>query len=168
MSSILNRELKDAKTLWSPKLSEECTRLSVQQIRANIRLKHREIELHIICFQGNPLTPLLLINLKEILNPVFNEVVFRVDAIIVDSAFLLMLDTVNTQDSRLLHHPVNHFFTEALIIAFVPCKVLITAHRHRTCEDRSMIIQGLVAADECQLLTNVTAFLNAFNFTGLS
>jgi hypothetical protein len=99
---VLNRELKDSETLGSSKLSVESAGFSVLEIRADVRLKHCEIKLHIICLQGKPFTALFLIYLEEVLNFVLNEVVFGVDASLVDGAFLLVLDALNAENARLL------------------------------------------------------------------
>lgn len=168
MSCILNWEFEDSQTLGSSKLSVEISWWGILQIRSNVRLKHRKIKLHIFSCEWDPLTTFLLIDRQKVLNAIFNKVVFWIDSISVYCAFLLMFDAINTQDARFLHYPVNHLFTEAAIVAFVPCKVLVAAHGHRACEDSPVVVEWLVAADEGQLFSDVFADAFAPNLTWLS
>lgn len=104
MPLIVNFKRKDAQSLRCSELGRVSTfRLGhCRQTSANIRIQHHESQLQIISLVCFPLTLMLLINTHKVFNLILNEVVFRVDTLVL-GAFLLVLNVFNPQHSRLLH-----------------------------------------------------------------
>lgn len=104
MPLIVNFKRKDAQSLRCPELGCVGTFLLGHgcQTSANIRIQHHESQLQIISFVCFPLTLMLLVNSHKVFNLILNEVVLRVDTLVL-CTFLLVLNVFNPQHSRLLH-----------------------------------------------------------------
>ena len=151
---VVNLKSKDAKSLRRSELQRVNAVALMWQCSCDIGIQHLEGKLNICCFERQPLAFSLLVNGNEVLNGVLDEVVFRVNTLVI-RAYFPVLDVAGSEHTWLLHGPINKLLAEALVGGTTGkrSEELVSAHRHAACEDGAMVTTGLIAGDERQLMS---------------
>ena len=95
MLCVLYLELEYSKSLGCPESGVEQTGFFILKCESSIRIHHKEIHLNVVSFKRNPFSSLFLVYAEEVLDPIFDVVIFSGYVLIRANnirSFLLMLN----------------------------------------------------------------------------
>ena len=159
MALVGNREFEDSKTLRRAEHGWIDSIILVGQWLSDVWLKHYEFKLKVVSDKRTPFSFHFLFYRNEILNSIFDEVIFWVLCIKGKIwSFFLMVDISDSQHSCFLKCPFSKFFAETSVVGVDRCEKFIWAHRKASSQNRSMIVPWLIPSDKSKLFTAVDAW----------